>query len=162
MDPSPDHDRFLSPSDLDSSLARELGARIGAHLEDGDGVRLELKAGATTEAFTIPAPTLKLLHRILTGLGRGQPLLLMPDGESLSISDAASFLNVSRPYLVRLLDEGLIPGWGEGPDRRILASDLSRYWEEWKGRRLAALDELAALSQDLDMGYGTREPDGAL
>ena len=73
--------------------------------------------------------------------------------EELDLDEAASLLNVSSSHLSKLLDEGVLPSRGEGPQRQVLRSDLLAYREEWHAKRHAALNELQELSQELEMGY---------
>lgn len=77
---------------------------------------------------------------------------MKPDDE-IGLEEAASLLNVSASHLSTLLDEGAIPSRGAGPHRQVLRPDLLAYREEWHAKRHAALAELQALSQELDMGY---------
>lgn len=71
----------------------------------------------------------------------------------LTTQEAADVLNVSLPHLVGLLDGGTLPHIVAGDERRIRRSDLLAFKRELEEKRHAALDELAALSQELDMGY---------
>jgi excisionase family DNA binding protein len=67
--------------------------------------------------------------------------------------EAAVFLNVSPPYLARLLDEGKIPYHKIGTHRRIRLDDLAQYKESRQQSAHAALQELADQAQELNLGY---------
>jgi excisionase family DNA binding protein len=143
----------IRPSEADSALARESGQRLVAHLSDAGGARLELKAGSTSEELILPPSALRLLHSLLTELGQGNAVTLTPIRAELTSQQAADLLNVSRPHLVKLLDEGTIPSRKVGTHRRVPLEDLLAYRRDFLARRQATLEELAALSQELDMGY---------
>ncbi len=143
----------IRPSEADSALAKESGQRLAAHLGDASGVRLELKTDSMSEELILPPSALRLLHRLLTELGQGNAVTLTPIRAELTSQQAADLLNVSRPHLVKLLDEGAIPSRKVGTHRRVQLEDLLTYKRDFLARRQAALDELAALSQELDMGY---------
>lgn len=143
----------IKPSEADSALAKESGQRLAAHLGDAGGVRLELKTGTTSEELILPPSALRLLHSLLTELGQGNAVTLTPIRAELTSQQAADLLNVSRPHLVKLLDEGAIPSHKVGSHRRVKTEDLLAYKRDFLAKRQAALEELAALSQELDMGY---------
>ena len=143
----------VTPTADDAALAKESGERLAAHLGDAGGVRLQVKTGPASEELVLPASALRLLVRALAELGRGNAVTLTPIGAELTTQQAADLLNVSRPHLVKLLDEGAIPSRKVGTHRRVLLEDLLAYKREFLARRQAALAELAALSQDLGMGY---------
>jgi excisionase family DNA binding protein len=143
----------VTPTETDSALAKESSRRLAAHLGEDQRIRLEVKSGTATEELVLPNSALRLLLRLLTEMGRGNAVSLTPIHAELTTQQAADILNVSRPHLVKLLDEGAIPSRKVGSHRRVQLADLLAYKRDRQARRHAALDELQGLSQDLDMGY---------
>jgi excisionase family DNA binding protein len=143
----------VAPTRADSALAKKSGERLAAHLEHSRGLRLELKTGRKREELVLPPSVLRLLVRLLNEMGQGNAVTLTPVRAELTTQQAADLLNVSRPHLVKLLDEGAIPSRKVGTHRRVELKALLVYKKEFQARRHAALDELQELSQELDMGY---------
>src|SRR3954470_1065081 len=143
----------VTPSQTDVALARVSGQKLAAHLSQKGELRLELRADGSSEELVLPASAVRLLARALAGLGQGNAVTLTPLRAELTSQQAADLLNVSRPYLVKLLDEGAIPSGKVGTHRRVLLEDLLAYKRQFLASRQEALQELAALGQDLGMGY---------
>jgi excisionase family DNA binding protein len=141
----------VTPTKQDAALAKKVGQKLLAH--PAGELRLELKTESSTEELVLPAAALRLLVRALTEMGEGNGVTLTPVHAELTTQQAADLLNVSRPHLVKLLDEGDIPSRKVGTHRRVLLEDLLAYKRDFLAKRHAALYELQALSQELDMGY---------
>jgi len=101
-----------------------------------------LKVPITESVFNL------LLH-ILTEMSRGNAVHVIPINAELTTQEAADLLNVSRPYLVRLLDDRKIPFHMVGTHRRILFKDLMQYRQEMKRAQFKALEEITAADDEL-------------
>jgi excisionase family DNA binding protein len=73
--------------------------------------------------------------------------------DDLAIEEAADFLNVSRSYLLNLIESGAFPIHLVGLERRVRRDDLARYKEQVDAQRRKALDELTVEAQKLRLGY---------
>jgi excisionase family DNA binding protein len=94
-----------------------------------------------------------LLRQVLESLLQGVPVRVVPLEAELTTGEAAEILGVSRPYLVRLLEEGAIPYRKVGTHRRIRAKDLLDYLERSRQQGKDLLDRLTAEAQELGLGY---------
>jgi excisionase family DNA binding protein len=101
----------------------------------------------------IPLPALRLFVQLLSELASGNPMTLVPLHYELTTQEAAEQLNVSRPYLIRLLEEGRIPFRKVGTRRRVLFGDLMAFKEREAVHRRQVLDDLTSEAEDLDLGY---------
>ncbi len=109
--------------------------------------------GPDGETMEIPASALHALALVVQGMARGQTMTLVPHGKELTTQEAADLLHVSRPHLVKLLDDGTIPHYKVGTHRRVRIEDALDYRERRASTRDAKLDELTRLSEELEGGY---------
>ena len=146
---------FATPTEHESELALASSRKLDRLLaEHPAAVRLRIESeGETSESIAVPVAALRLLQKVLTEMAKGNAVTLLPVHAELTTQQAADVLNVSRPFLIRLLDDGKIPCRKVGTHRRVRFDDLMRYKRQIDRHRLAALEELAAQAQELDMGY---------
>jgi excisionase family DNA binding protein len=146
-----------TPTEADARLARE-SASVLARILSSKRKRADLclqiqQSGRSGDAVTIPVAAVRLLKDILEEMGKGNGVTLLPLKAELTTQQAAELLNVSRPYLIGLLEEGKIPFRRVGKHRRIRRDDLMAYKRRDDQARLRVLEELVAQAQELNMGY---------
>lgn len=130
---------------------REFARRLDETMESGEeGMRLVAPAG---EAIEIPAAALRALKLVAEGMSAGLALSLIPYGKELTTQEAADLLHVSRPHLVKLLEQGKIPHHRVGTHRRVRLEDVLTFAAERTERRREELRELTRLSQEAEGGY---------
>ena len=120
------------------------------------GSRLVLCAGgseADETRISIPSTLLPLIAQILERMSVGQAFGLVPRSAEFTTQEAADFLNVSRPYFVRLVDMGALAHRKVGTHRRVKFEDLLRYKQDEEARQREALAELMADSQKQGYEY---------
>lgn len=98
-----------------------------------------------------PEPVFHLLTEIVRKMHRGQSVVLLPENEELTTQAAANQLGSSRPYLVKLLEEGKIPFHMVGSHRRVYLKDLLAYQKKRDQERRAAMDALNKKLIDEDL-----------
>ena len=143
------------PSRTDVALAVEASRVLVPHLPAN---RRSMKINVLdendgTSTVEIPTSAMRLLVEILSYMSRGESVTLFPIHAELSTQEAADLLNVSRPHLVKLLDEGTIPHHKTGSHRRVCIEDIVAYMNGLGGRRTAALNALVSEGQSLDPDY---------
>ncbi len=131
------------------SKLRETSERIRSSEEDF----VEIKFSENGDFLRIPKKALSLLFEILSNMAQGKSLTLISSDTELSTQQAADMLNVSRPHLVKLLEEGEIPFKKAGTHRRIELKNLIAYEKRLKENRNGKLNFLAKQAQDLNLGY---------
>jgi excisionase family DNA binding protein len=113
--------------------------------------RAALAAGQKFTKDDLPPIVTRLLMDILEETAAGHAVALVPVEAEITTQQAADLLNVSRPFLVGLIDNGTLPARMVGKHRRLLLQEVLTYKAERFARREHALDEMVAIDQELGL-----------
>ena len=127
------------PSHRDTELARMLSAK--------------LEQSSDVSVGDLPKPVLALVQQILEEMAKGHAVSLSALPDELTTQEAATVLGVSRPFVVKLMDQGFLAYRKVGTHRRVMLSEVLSYMDGTRVKRLAGLGELIADAQELGMGY---------
>ena len=141
------------PSKDDVELARASGQRLAPYARKGLALTFRVRDAENEEAIELPAGAVKLLMAVLEDMASGRAVTIVPQNAELTTQQAADVLNVSRPFLIGLLDERKLPFRMVGTHRRVRFADVLNYKEAIDTERRKVLGQLAAEAQELGMGY---------
>jgi excisionase family DNA binding protein len=139
------------PSEDEARMARESSRLLAAIIGRGDAAQLRVIDGE--DEITVPLPALRMLMAVLAQMAEGRAVTVVPFDAELTTQQGADFLNVSRPHLVGLLQQGELPYRKVGTHRRVRFEDLVAYKKKSFVVRGRALDDLAEEAQELGLGY---------
>lgn len=111
----------------------------------------EIEVEETKEHIKIPIKALRLLSDILEAMSKGQPISIVPMAAEVTTQKAAEILGCSRPFLVKLLEEGKIPFTKIGRHRRVKMEDVLVYKEEQKKEQKKHLIEMMQKDEELGL-----------
>jgi len=144
-------DETFVPTDEETERAKNFSRILAKEFAPAESVTIQRDDG--DESIEIPRQVFNVLMRVLAVMSEGKAFSLVPMDKELTTQQAADILNVSRPYLNKILDLGEIAHRKVGRNRRIKFSDLMEYKKSQEQKSKSALQELADQSQELDMGY---------
>ena len=140
----------VRPGDSDAEIAHRAARRIGDYLTAHPGADpVRIQGELADDALVVPRQAAIMLAQILGFLANGQGVTVTPSNAMLTTQQAADFLNVSRPYLIKLLEAGDIPFEKVGTHRRVAFGELMEYKRRDDQERRRAADELTELGQEL-------------
>ena len=140
----------LSPSDHDVNLAEELRASLD---KGNPSLNIIFSQNGEERIVSLTEEEYPALSEVLSQIAKGKSVIVLPLDEELSTQQAADLLNVSRPFLIKLLENHEIPFRTVGSWRRVRLADLLAYKRKDDAQRDSALQELADQAQDLNLGY---------
>lgn len=145
--------RQLPPTAQDSAIARESGRYLSRFARRNRPLTVRVTDAEQEQPIELPAGAVALLMDILEAMAAGRGVTVVPENAELTTVQAADLLNVSRPYLIRLLESNAIPHRKVGKHRRIRMEDVMTYKQRIDGEREAVLDRLVAEAQEHGLGY---------
>jgi excisionase family DNA binding protein len=137
-------------------LARVSGQQLSRYARRQKPLSLRVAGSAQEQAIELPAGAVALLMDVLEAMAAGRGVTIIPENAELTTVEAARILNVSRPYLIKLLEEKIIPHRLVGKHRRILIDDVIAYKQRIDAERENVLAQLTAEAQENEMGYSRR------
>jgi len=138
----------LLPSEVDIELAKESSRALSMIMATKEAVQsVTIQSDGEKTRVELPMSAFRLFIDILANLSQGNAVQVVPVHAELTTQEAADLLMVSRPYFIKLLDEGKIPYRKVGTHRRVRYSDLLDFKSKEEQQREAALDELSAQAQ---------------
>jgi excisionase family DNA binding protein len=104
--------------------------------------------GGNRRPIILPEPVREALYNVVLALSQGKGITLVPRQQKLTTQEAADLLNISRPTLVKLLEQGRIPFEKPGRHRKVSLDALLAYQQDMRASRRAALDDMTRDSAD--------------
>ena len=139
----------VSPTQQDIQMAAEAYHRLAKYTQEN--VQIQIGAEGRQEYLALPPIVARLLSYILDETASGHAVSIVPADSDMTTSEAADYLNVSRPYLTSLLEQGKIPFHRVGSHRRVRAVDMADYKKRRMAASHAAMAELQAQAEELNM-----------
>lgn len=141
----------------DDAAASALAAKTAAYRvhnilrEHPETETVPLRSPDGDEDLTVPRHAAELLMRILSSMAAGKPVTVIPDHAELTTQQAADLMNVSRPHVIKLLDDHKIDYRMVGTHRRVSAVSVREYLDQRMSEQRQAADELADLTHQMDL-----------
>ncbi len=148
--------RQFPPTPRDAAVARSTREALSPYGGMDRPLTLRVRDSEQERPIELPAGAVDLLMHVPEAMAAGQGVTLIPESADLTTVQAADVLNVSRPFLIKLLDQKVIPHRKVGKHRRIRMEDVIAYKNAIDREREQVLDQLAREAQAHDMGYGGR------
>ncbi len=133
--------------------ATEAADKVGALLQQHPQTPMLTVMLDDESKVTVPVPALALLADILREMGRGHAVVIVPYGAELTTQQAADLLNVSRPYVVKLIETNQLAARKVGPRRRVRFEDLMAYKHADDAQRREVARQLTEDAEELGLGY---------
>ena len=145
--------RQMPPSAKEAAMARVSGQLLSPYVNRKRPLTLRVREAGQEKPIELPPGAVALLMEILEAMAAGRGVTLIPENAELTTVQAADVLNVSRPFLIKLLEENVLPHRKVGKHRRVRLEDVMAYKTRIDREREKVLDQLAREAQEQGMGY---------
>lgn len=138
----------------DAEMARAAQRCIMAALDHSRAASIMLTDDEGNQpVIQVPPQALKVIAQVLGAMSERRPIVVMPSKQEVSTVEAANFLNVSRPFVIKEIEQGRLPYRMVGTHRRIAFDDLTQYAEKMRAHQQSALDRMAENANELGLDY---------
>ncbi len=151
-----DRDRLVPPplNDRETEMVRIAERMIMACLDHSRAATITIESDdGSSPSVQVPPQVLRVLGQTLGLMARHQSIMLVPEKQELSTVEAANYLNVSRPFLIKEIEAGRLVHRMVGTHRRVKFSDLMDYAKAMRAKQQEALDKKAANARELGLEY---------
>ncbi|MYD08408.1 MAG: helix-turn-helix domain-containing protein [Chloroflexi bacterium] len=142
---------YASPEKSESAIAKRAALALTLKREARAPVAYFISNSMQEEPIELPAAAVVILRDVLEYMSHGHGITLFPRLAEVTTMEAADILNVSRPYVIKLLEAGEIPYRMVGRHRRIPLNELISYKSRIVSDREAILDQMVAEAEELGL-----------
>ena len=142
--------RSVAVTKAEAETAHEAAEMLERFARQNRDVRL-LVEGSSETSVPLPAKAVDMMLTVLESMAEGKSLAIIPLESELTTGQTADFLNVSRPFVCKLIDEGRLPARMINRHRRVKFSDVVAFEEKSQQERYAALEEMAREATELGL-----------
>jgi excisionase family DNA binding protein len=151
-----DRDRLIPPplNDSEIEMVKSAERMIMACLDHSRAATITIESDdGSSPSVQVPPQILRVLGQTLGLMARHQPIMLVSEKQELSTVEAANFLNVSRPFVIKEIEAGRLEHRMVGTHRRIMFADLMNYANAMRVKQQVALDKKAENARELGLEY---------
>ena len=144
----------ITPTDKDSQLARASSEALAPLLSEKGSSRAHIHFSTESDHeadITLPLPAVHLLFQALQEMAKGNTVTLLPVDTELTTQQAAELMRVSRPSLIKMLEDKKLPYRTIGTHRRVRYEDIMLYLKAERARRAEVVRELMAETERLGL-----------
>ncbi len=149
-----DMDALQEPTAEDISAARRAARQLSSLDSGNKAVRISVTHSEGDEApepISLPSNVFRTLVKLLVEIGNGNAVQVVPVKAELTTQQAADYLNVSRPYLIKLLENGTLGYRMVGTHRKVEAREVMSYRDKMACDRNMALSRMVELDEELGL-----------
>lgn len=139
------------PNRHERKLAKDSYVSLISSIDQLKSDQVEIEIEESREKIILPVKALNLLSEILKAMAQGKPISIVPHATEVTTQKAAEILGCSRPYFVKLLEEGKIEFTKVGKHRRIKYEDVIEYKKKMKEEQKQRLIDMMHADEDLGL-----------
>lgn len=144
-------ENISKPSKEEQKVAMHSYNALSSTLKQIQSDKAEIEIEETKEKIVLPLKALLLLEGVLKAMSEGKPISIVPLAAEVTTQKAAEILGCSRPYIVKLLEDGLLPYTLVGKHRRILFEDVMSYKKKMKEEQKKNLIDIMSFDEEIGL-----------